>query len=226
MGVEQAGIGDEMVRVALPVDPHRFISRAIYSAPVSELRLDIRGFEVARGHDGFLRGDVEPVVILGVFAVFGEMITLLERWHHQFQVSRPYPNQARSVVFQTAHRIGQAAHFAFLAVALEEDGGEDIRRVYAALEAPEELQVWESGDHHPTPLKLTELHHHSFGLPSRVVLHDELGNFGDRCASDKWIGASSWVSAAPHGARHMRSHFRSEDRLNDWTMEMVISHQK
>jgi hypothetical protein len=122
--------------------------------------------------------------------------------------------------------VPNADRFVVLLAALEEDGGEDIQRVYGALESSTSLHLW-SHDHavaEPTTLSLLG-EQGAWGMPRRCELEDDTGPFSSSCKSDKWVGASAWVTKGSHPRLDLRFHVRSEDRRNDWTVLLNASHQ-
>ncbi len=58
------------------------------------MRMSVHSLEVARGHDGFLRGDPEPVVIAALYAAIPGEMSLVGRALSRFDAPRPFPREA------------------------------------------------------------------------------------------------------------------------------------
>jgi hypothetical protein len=185
--------------------------------------------EIARGHDGFLRGAPEPVLLFGVYVTDGVTVRLLGRSIHRFHPkSTEFPADVTTATTALpACRVSSAGKFAFvvLAIGLEEDGGIDVQRMYGALEHHDNLSVWaaQRADVDPTPLsKLPR----AWNAPLAVELSIDGAAASASCHSDKWIGAVCWSMAPrPSAPRSQyRLHFLAPDRRNDWTALVHIAH--
>lgn len=190
--------------------------------PTLELNLD--GLDMARGHDGLLRGAPEPVVIFGIYAVAGKKAALLRREIVAFAAKSRFPSFVAGRL-STSHSVAHVERFVILLAALEEDAGDDIQRAYGALESVSRLHVWSHDHDGPEPHALHELRSGSgWAMPQRCELEDETGPFSGSCKRDKWVGASAWVSESAHPSLDLRFHVRSEDRKNDWTVLLEVKH--
>lgn len=158
---------------------------------MASLELKLEGLDMAFGHDGFLRGAPEPVVLLGVYAVAGNTAALLSRELVSFAATSQFPSFVPGNLLGS-YKVANAERFVVLVAALEEDAGRDIQRVYAALESAAELHVWSHDHSPPEPHLLHELRaHKDWGFPQRCELEDDGGPFSASCKRDKWVGASA-----------------------------------
>jgi hypothetical protein len=100
-------------------------------------------------------------------------------------------------------------------VAMEEDSGADIQRLYAELEHEEKLQFLETSDD-PRALYLEEIltHPSTWEQSHEVDLLLDGERFDQGCSKDKWIAAG--LFSATHRSTQ-RVHLVSGDKRNDWT---------
>jgi hypothetical protein len=185
---------------------------------------DLAGLEVARGYDGFLRGDPEPVVIFAVFAVCGPTVQMAGRTLHRFRCEGPFPAVAmtveRSLPRCLLHLDRRAPRWLVLAAALEVDGGIDVQRAFGAMERHTNISIWASDlrEFEARPLNAIAADP-EWATPRAIQLLTDGETFGASCESDKWIGCASWWMEAnePPVSRRYRAPFLSEDKRNDWT---------
>ena len=109
---------------------------------------------------------------------------------------------------------------AVVVMALEEDGGRDIRRAYGILQSHGELHLIESCDQ-PNASDIGELllRPAEWKQPKKVTLAVDGQSFDAECRSDKWIAASAF--SAPLRTTH-RVHLVSDDKTNDWTAVLTL----
>lgn len=186
--------------------------------------------EIARGHDGFLRGDPEPVVVVAAYLVNPPYVQVVGRSLHRFEVHSPFPSTATSkeqaLPSCSIELAGGLPRWAVLAVGLEDDGGQDVQRVFGALEHTQMLSLWAPDDQEVEPLSLASIPTKpEWVSPRPVQLLFEGQPFAATCRSDKWIGAVCWmIEGREVGARSLfRLPFLSEDRRNDWTAIVDIT---
>lgn len=183
------------------------------------LSVSLDWIEIALGDDGWGRGDPEPVLLLGMYALRDGVVTLVSRGLVRPRVPSPYPNDAdgpKRPVIET--RPPKGVPLALLVLALEEDGGKDVQQNYARLERSG-FTFWEGNDPEPNPRSLADWMAGPKGVFGVHPLHEEV-DLAESCRSDDWIGATLIVGVA-HGGRH-RVHVRSEDGENDWTVELAL----
>jgi hypothetical protein len=190
----------------------------------------IEKLEIARGHDGFLRGGPDPVLIAAIYAATPKEIRLVGRSLHKFESKKEFPTEVKpdkvelpSVVIQAE----QLTRFLFLAIMLEEDGGKDVQRLYGAVEHQSMLSAWaiEQPDVDPAPFG-TVATTPSFQSATRVDLLLEGQPVSSTCTSDKWIGAVCCVHLArfPAARSLYRFPFLAPNRKNDWTLIVTVDH--
>ncbi len=191
---------------------------------------EVVGLEIARGHDGLLRGDPEPVVVVGAYLLNPPYVQVVGRSLHRFQAHIPFPSTAttkdRSLPAGSIQMPKGAPRWVVLALALEEDGGLDVQRAFGALEHHAALSVWASEERDVEPYGLSTIPATpTWFLPRAVQLQVDGAPFAGTCRSDKWIGAVCWMLEGrepPDRARY-RLPFLAEDRRNDWTAVLDVT---
>lgn len=191
------------------------------------LRLD--QVEITRGHDGFLRGKPEPVLLVAAFAVARGHTYLLERALRRLEVTQPFPSTVtleEPVLFSTEVQPGHS-RVALLGLAVEQDKGADVAALYAALGHAESLDTWSIGTPLPEPRSLEELVDQPptrAPLAKAVHLMRDGVDLSDACRADKWIGAALVLLATDQPAeRRWRMPFLSADGRNDWTARLRLT---
>jgi hypothetical protein len=186
--------------------------------------------EIARGHDGFLRGKPEPVVIVAVYLVDGEAAYVVGRTLHRFKATDPFPSEARSE--QTALPMSTvtvpqvtAPKWVIVGIALEQDGGDDVQRLFGAVERYRALTVWTPDTCDVEPMSVWSLPEtEDWNVPRAVELSVEGAVASTACTSDKWIGAVCWWIRARDGRKwRFRLPFLAADGRNDWTAIVDIT---
>jgi len=200
-----------------------------------QFSVSLSGMEIARGHDGFLRGEPEPVVIVAAYVLDGEQVRPVGRALYRFTPSGPFPSVTTPLVrppiaVQVAH--SRPVAFALLAIALEEDGGIDVQTAYGATDAYRTLSVWSEDHREPAPLHLHELLNEPdvWRQPTSIQVIVDGRNLSSTCKSDEWVGGVAWlVPAYKHplptrreARNEFRLHFQSTDGRNDWTALAVV----
>ncbi|MBX3193022.1 MAG: hypothetical protein KF819_38915 [Labilithrix sp.] len=195
----------------------------------------VEKLEIARGHDGFLRGPPDPVLAVAVYVHDASTCRLLGRSLHRFRPSARMPSE----VLPDVHPIASGAidanqDFRYLAlvVALEEDGGRDVQRLYGMLEHHRLLSVWDEAHSEVEPFSLLAVPRElAWFTPTPVDLIVDGASASTSCSSDKYIGAVCWamqprsdVPTAPLRPSVYRLPFLAADRKNDWTALLSISH--
>lgn len=191
--------------------------------PKNQFCLEVKSLEVAKGFDGFFRGAPEPVLVCGVYAISDSHSELLGRGILRFPNLRTFPTTLKmsdSVLVQATQPKNDERQLAVILMALEEDGGKDIQRAYAMLQAHTELLLLETSGE-PIAVDIQEMIHDvaHWGTARRIELVVDHEHFDRSCDSDKWISASGFV--VQRGERS-RVHFVSLDRKNDWTALVAI----
>lgn len=189
---------------------------------VSTLVISLPRLTVAKGHDGFLRGSPEPTLVFGAFLedASPKDARTIARGLWRFESPDAFPSEVATMgdgKVKAELTVKRPGRLVLLAVALEEDAGDDVREVFAAMEDAARFEVWRSRDAIPHPQHLHELGE-AFSEPARVNVQLDHVELDKRCTADDYIGAQVVVvDANRRQKRDVRFHFRSENGLNDWT---------
>ena len=178
--------------------------------------------EIARGHDGLLRGMPEPVVLVGVYCLDVHGIQLVGRYAYHFERPTRIPDKVEprepsneKQVF--AHAPG--ATIVILAMAIEEDSGRGVQDMFAALNHGDTLVTWTDGAGESSPLHLGELPDgwlgRNVGQPVQLLIDGR--DPARDLVGDDWIAAGIAVSNTARGRHQHRFHFVSRDQRNDWS---------
>ncbi|HLM75008.1 MAG TPA: hypothetical protein VK459_20000 [Polyangiaceae bacterium] len=203
------------------------------------LRMELTALELASGHDGLLRGLPEPVILLGVFLVanaralpLGRCLVRMNPPVGRFPLTVTPPQPA---VLRAKGRASASARIAVLAIAVEEDAGKDVERIYAHLAEGKNVRVWNLEDAVPSPTSLAELVPGPEGSPvaaSALLPHPVATRVGvvvdgaelrDVCEDDELVGASLFLIPTTRQEEGFRVHFTSGDKKNDWTALISVS---
>ncbi|MEM6957680.1 MAG: hypothetical protein AAF645_18445 [Myxococcota bacterium] len=182
------------------------------------IRLEVAGLTITRGYDGLLRGDPEPVILLASYAPEGDRLVATMRLSFAargpFPVTLEWPGDRRTdVPLEDGTGLPVPEGGIVLAVAMEEDSGDDVARIAQALAEPAALKVW-SLDGAKSIHALSGLDP-DFASPKRVDLENATGALSLSCRYDKWVSAVGWN--AP-GSASLR--FRSRTGRNDWSLQL------
>jgi hypothetical protein len=186
--------------------------------------VSIAALELARGHDGLLRGKPEPVVVIGALLCDEVESRVVGRARVAFAVSGDYPVVSaapRGASLGLRARVRERARVVVVAMALEEDAGDGVAAAYAALGEPGAISAWFEGASVPEPRGLVELAAEAgaspMAGPARLLLAG--ADVGDLVTGDDWVGACVAVvdvAGASPGER-VRLRFVDREARNDWT---------
>ena len=127
------------------------------SSSERKLTVALDWIEIALGDDGWGRGDPDPVLLLGLYGYAEGRVSLISRGLARPRVRSPYPNDSdghdRPII--EARPPPKDTRLALLVFALEEDGGADVRELYATLEQPS-FTLWSDDDPEPNPRAMAE----------------------------------------------------------------------
>lgn len=203
------------------------------SQPASARRIEIEleAFEIARAYDGPLRGAPEPCLLLGVFHVSAGRAVTVGRSLTRIEPPGDLPGRVelgRTLVRASVLASSAEAPrmFVVLAIAVEADSGRDVQSLYASLEHPERLAIWDEAQPIPEPKAIAELGglpasaapvaeparvlHRDADLSSTLRRDDFVGSLVVRLSADPTLRPSEW-----------RFQFCSPDGLNAWTAVLL-----
>lgn len=174
------------------------------------VRIDLEMLEIAKGHDGFLRGAPEPVIVAGLYSAVEDRLALIGRSVIRFAQPERIPSDvaAEEHELRVERRVAKAERFCAILCALEEDDGDGVGRAYELLAEPENLLCYRAeGEPEPISIMLDDAEARAIELFTRNR------PFAEACPGDDWV-AAAWVPVARSWTTH-RVRFLSEK--NDWT---------
>lgn len=184
---------------------------------------DIDAVRFLRGHDGFLRGKPEPLLLVGVYAVGDGRIRTAGTGQLTPVVSGPYPcvhePPQRRVCAKKLPR--GTTRVVVLALGLEVDSGQDARVVAGGLADAAGWVVRGADGAYAVPFSLSELSLLSPFCPPRggMRVHARLEgvDLGELCQRDDWVGGAVLVlDPTRPGTERWELVLRSEDGRNHW----------
>lgn len=189
-----------------------------------KLRLRPGELELARGHDGLLRGYPEPVFLVAVYDVrAAKRCQLLARAAFRYDKVTELPGlvQPRDGGGVAGLRVAGEVAVVVLAIAVEQDSSRDIQKLYVQLEQPDAIVAWPTTGVPETIEQLAE------SLPREDPTAVEI-KLGGRYPSE-WFRSDDFISAAAACAtisRHRPRDFdfpaRSADGRNDWRARVSL----
>ena len=200
------------------------VSAADSDAPRRKLRMSLEALEVARGHDGLLRGRPEPTLLIAAYRTNGVLpASLVGRQLVRARLNGDIPCSVALAQPELRYdaRFAPTERILILAFAVEEDSGEAVQALYAAFEAPSQLLLYSPLEAVPSPLALDEWARNECAAPSAAnveVLFDG-AHFEQIDGSDQFISASAFsVSTQLRADEAWRLPFVARDQRNDWTL--------
>jgi hypothetical protein len=167
-------------------------------------------------------------LIFAAYLLTGLAPQIVGRTLHRFRATKPFPSEALAdqvALPSCAISLPSgAARWAALAIALEEDGGEDVQRLFGVVEHHQRLAVW-TPDSDVEPLTINSLPlKDEWSLPREIGLLIDGHAASATCRSDKWIGAVCWLMPGnvTVSCSRFRLPFVAEDQRNDWTAIVEI----
>ena len=191
--------------------------------------MTLKALELARGHDGGLRGAPEPALLFAVYAVpeTGEP-QLLARALERVPCRGACPRtvELERTVLRAAAPREQVERLLLVVFALEEDAGSDLAELYGALERPEQFTIFPPGPRVPEAVTLEDLLRVAPVEPPRAEPVCVLRHGVDLCElrRDDWVGAALLRVRPARGAeaRLWRVPFVAADGRNDWTAVLRV----
>ncbi len=191
------------------------------------LLITIESLEVVRGHDGFLRGKPEPVMMVAAYRALPSSVSLVGRLLLKPRLVRDPPCKLvlEGVELRYDTRPRELERFVLLALAVEQDSGEGVTALYETLEVPQALALWSLGEEVPAPRALGEWAPSVNAAPDAqpIELLVNARHAREVSASDDYISACAL--SLPIGERHdelWRLPFADEDGGNDWTATLRV----
>lgn len=182
--------------------------------------------DLAKGHDGFMRGKPEPVLITVGYGLHAGGIELLGRALRRPEIRGAYPVSVATEapeLFRSSVQLS-CTRLALLTVALEEDDGKGVEQIYGALAEPQDLQLWRSDADVPAPVSLEQVEDLSLSASSDLQVNLIWGqsDLRDLCQQDSWIGASLVVLPLARSRWSRLLRFVDEEERNDWSARLEI----
>jgi len=195
-----------------------------HDTPRRTARLTLEALEIARGHDGLLRGKPEPALLVALYRTNGPLpASLVGRLLLRAPLNGELPCKVQFVGRELRYdaRFAVAERILVVALAIEEDSGRGVEALYAALETPEQFLLYAASEAVPSPLGLDEWSRGECRAPAACAVEILLG--GENCEnvadSDKLIAAAAFsVPSQAQADDAWRVPFVSRDRRNDWTL--------
>jgi len=186
--------------------------------------LTLQTLEVARGHDGFLRGKPEPALLVAAYRTNGSLpASLVGRMLLRARLERDMPCAVelgpRELKYDARFEI--AERLLVLAFAVEENSGDGVAALYAAFETPAQLLLYTASESVPSPLSLEEWAKRECRAPAAHAVEALLGgeSLEKSADSDQFIAASAFsVAAHARSDEGWRLPFVGRDERNDWTL--------
>jgi len=214
--------------------PQRKRSTALAKSGARERRVRVllrpEAMEIVAGHDGLARGLPEPVAVVAAYYCNAEGTALVSRALVPFAVEGKAPSWAQTIPRQqpapswfVAETSGTVV---VVAVAIEEDSGKDIQRIYADSDLADELLIWPLDGGGAVPCALDRIAELSVAeAPIQVGLHTAGGAPSDTVRSDDYVGTAAVWLATPTDlrTRDFALPIRSRDGRNHWIVNLSVA---
>lgn len=191
--------------------------------------VDLVALEMARGHDGLLRGHPEPSLVVGVYRVGEGPAELVGRGQITLHPSGSYPlvvelQEETGELVRARVELGNEQSLALLGIALERDGGRDLSSVYATMAEVGAIRLWDGTTAVPSPLPIGEMALREGAPVVQVVQLIVSGSdLGETCTDDELVGACLALRPRRRTSEDVRLPFATADGANDWTAVLRIS---
>jgi hypothetical protein len=192
--------------------------------PRRMLRLTLGSLEVARGHDGLLRGKPEPALLVAAYRTNSALpASLVGRMLVRVQVKSNMPCTIELGERELRYdaRFALTERILVLVFAVEEDSGEGVAALYAAFETPGQFLLYAGGESIPSPIGLDEWARCECAPPAARPVEVLFGgeSFENIAGADEFISASAFsVSSQVRADEAWRLPFVARDQRNDWTL--------
>lgn len=199
-----------------------------YKSFGSRFSVALNHLEIAKGHDGLMRGAPEPVILLAAYMLESAGARLLARTIYRVDAPKKFPCKVEpreQDILTAYYKPTRPGAVLLLGLAVEEDNSTGVSSLFADLEKADSLSLWPQFFDVPEPLDLAELLFVSdaWQQPRRVDIMYNNQFLSERCTGDKWIGACAFVAPIEHRrADVVRMHFVSADERNDWSAQLSV----
>jgi hypothetical protein len=188
------------------------------------VHLTLESLELARGYDGFLRGNPEPDLLVAAYRTNGPALAslvgrLLVRAELKSELPCSLPLSQQEIRYDA--RFAVTERIVVLVFAVEEDSGKGVQALYAAFEIPEQLSLYNESEAMPVPRGLDEWARDEYLAPMAppVEVLVSAGSAEQLACTDDYIAASAFsVSTQARSDEVWRLPFVSRDARNDWTL--------
>lgn len=206
------------------------IVKAAEPPRLGTLRVVLERMELARGHDGLLRGGVEPRLLLAAFLMRDGHPTLLGRSLTAVGTVKSFPHlcEVREQAMQLGlPRRNEPGTITLLCLVLEEDTGRDIEALFADVAMPARFVGYDDHAAVPAPATLASVLARPLTEPPHaepIQLLRDGRPLEETLRHDDWIAASVIRLETPqqHSTSRWSVEARSHDRRNDWTLWLHI----
>ncbi len=196
--------------------------------PRRTVRLSLDTLEIARGHDGFLRGAPEPVLLVAMYRLGGASpLSLVGRLLVRAELKSDIPCSVElgqpEVHYDARFAVGE--RIVVLGLAVEQDSGDGVQALYTAFEAPEQLLLYDAIEAEPVPRNLADWSRDGCAAPAARPVEVLLGSSSLEKLSpyDDYISAAAFsVTAAARCDEVWRLPFVARDQRNDWTLVLRL----
>jgi hypothetical protein len=196
--------------------------------PRRAVDLKLECLEVARGHDGFLRGKPDPALLIAAYRINGVVpVSLVGRLFLRAKLIREIPCSVDLGEQELRYdaRFAVTERLVVLVLAAEENSGHGVQALYTALERPEQILLYSALDSVPTPRTLSDWAGQEWAAPAAPAVEVLLPgtSLTDLAGSDQYIAASAIsVSSQARCDELWRLPFVAPDQRNDWTLVLRL----
>ena len=201
-------------------------SAADSDSPRRKLCISLEALEIARGHDGFLRGKPEPALLIAAYRTNGLLpASLVGRQLVRARLRTEIPCsvglEERELRYDA--RFAVTERILVLVFAVEENSGEGLTALYAAFESPAQLLIYSASEPEPSPLALDDWAQKACSAPCACPVEVLFGGatLEKVTGSDQFIAASAFsVATQVRADEAWRLPLVARDARNDWTLLM------
>lgn len=198
------------------------------------LHTSLEAVAFRRGHDGFLRGKPEPVLLVAAYAVTGQTsCRLLASAQQAVAVKGGYPTVTDvelGLLFRANLPRRGAGRLVVLCLGVEHDKGSDIARLSRELGRADAWGLWAARSPFNVPFTLPELALlKPFQPPEAMPVQAEVHGVDLRefCQKDDWVGGAATLLDATRADDQVWDFpLVSDDGRNHWTARIRLVLQR